>query len=47
MSPGSSSISGSGSERRMKFLRKFLPHLPFIVLGLAIMVAVAHVRWYW
>ena len=31
----------------MKFLRAFLPYLPFIVLGLAVLVAIAHVRWYW
>ena len=47
MSPGSSSTSGSGSEWRMKFLRRFLPYLPFIVLGLAVLVAIAHVRWFW
>ena len=31
----------------MKFLRAILPYLPFIVLGLAVLVAIAHVRWYW
>ena len=31
----------------MKLLRALLPHLPFIVLALAVLVAIVHVRWYW
>ena len=31
----------------MKHLRALLPYLPFIVLGLAVLVAIVHVRLYW
>jgi hypothetical protein len=31
----------------MRLFRYLLPYLPFIVLVLAVLVAVAHIRWYW
>ena len=31
----------------MHLFRHLLPYLPFIVLALALLVAIAHVRWYW
>jgi len=31
----------------MHLIRRLLPHLPFIVLALAALVAVLHVKWYW
>lgn len=31
----------------MRLFRYFLPHLPFIVLAVALVVAIAHVHWYW
>ena len=31
----------------MRLFRLLLPYLPFIVLALALLIAVVHVRWYW
>ena len=31
----------------MHLFRRLLPHLPFIVIVLAALVAIVHVKWYW
>jgi hypothetical protein len=31
----------------MRIFRTLLPYLPFIVLALAVLVAIVHIRWYW
>ncbi len=31
----------------MRVLRRLRPHLPFIVLAVAVLIAVYHVAWYW
>ena len=31
----------------MRLFRILLPYLPFIVLAMAMIVAIIHVRWYW
>ncbi len=31
----------------MHLFKFLLPYLPFIVLALAVLVAIAHIRWYW
>ena len=31
----------------MHLFRRLLPYLPFIVLALAAVIAVIHVKWYW
>jgi hypothetical protein len=31
----------------VRLFRFLLPYLPFIILALAVLVAIVHVRWYW
>jgi len=31
----------------MRNIHKFFPYLPFIVLGVAVLVAIYHVHFYW